>query len=48
MVSTGFRCPQALSSALTTLGTLQPWAFRHLNPVETLDSASNYYVETQV
>ena len=44
MVSTGFGCPQALSSALATLGTLQPRAFGHLNSVETLDSASNYYV----
>ena len=44
MVSTLFRDPQALSSALATLGTLQPRAFGSLNRVETLDSASNYYI----
>ena len=44
MVSTLFRDPQALSSALATLGTLQPRAFGSLNRVETLDSASNYYL----
>ena len=43
MVSTLFRDPQALSSALAALGTLQPQAFGSLNRVETLDSASNYY-----
>ena len=43
MVSTLFRDPQALSSALAALGTLQPRAFGSLNRVETLDSASNYY-----
>ena len=46
MVSMLFRDPQALSSALASLGTLQPRAFRSLNRIETLDSASNYYVET--
>ena len=46
MVSTLFRDPQAFSSALAALGTLQPQAFGSLNRVETLDSASNYYVET--
>ena len=45
MVSTLFRDPQALSSALAALGTLQPWAFGSLNRVETLDSASNYYID---
>ena len=45
MVSTLFRDPQALSSALAALGSLQPRAFGSLNRVETLDSDSNYYVE---
>ena len=45
MVSTFFRDPQALSSALTVLGTLHTQAFGFLNRIETLDSASNYYVE---
>ena len=40
-----FRNPQALSSALAALGTLQPRAFVFLNNLEPLDSASNYYVE---
>ena len=44
MVSTLFRDPQAQSSALAALGTLQPRAFGSLNRVETLDSASNYYL----
>ena len=44
MVSTLFRDPQDLSSALAVLGTLQLWAFGSLNRVETLDSASNYYI----
>ena len=44
MVSTLFRDPQALSSTLAVLGMLQPWAFGSLNHVETLDSASNYYI----
>ena len=44
MVSTLFRDPQALSSDLASLGTLQPRAFGSLNCVETLDSASNYYI----
>ena len=46
MVSTYtlFRDPQARSSALAALGTLQPRAFGSLNRVETLDSASNYYI----
>ena len=44
MVSTLFRDPQALSSDLASLGTLQPRAFESLNRVETLDSASNYYL----
>ena len=41
MVSTLFRDPQVRSSALSTL---QPRAFGSLNRVETLDSASNYYL----
>jgi hypothetical protein len=44
MISTLFIDPQALSSALAMLGTLQPRAFRSLNRVETLDSVSNCYV----
>ena len=44
MVSMLFRDPQARSSALAALGTLQPQAFGSLNRVETLDSASNYYL----
>ena len=44
MVSMLFRNPQAHSSDLTLLGTLQPWAFGSLNHVETLDSVSNYYL----
>ena len=47
MVSTLFRDPQALSSDLAALGTLQPRAFGSLNRVETLDSASNYYIESK-
>ena len=38
MVSTLFRDPQALSSALASFGMLQPWAFGSLNRVETLDA----------
>ena len=34
MVSTRFRDPQALSSALALLRTLQPWAFGSLNRVD--------------
>ena len=41
MVSTLFRDRQAQSSAL---GMPQPQAFECQNHVETLDSASNYYV----
>ena len=44
MVSTLFRGPQARSSALAALGTLQPRAFGSQNRVETLDSVSNYYI----
>ena len=46
MGSTLFRDPQARSSALATLGTLQPRAFGSLNRVETLDLVSNYYIDT--
>ena len=45
MVSTLFRDPQALSSTLALLGMLQSRAFMSLNRIETLDSASNYYIE---
>ena len=44
MRSTFFRDPQARSSALAALGTLQPRAFRSLNRVDPLDSVSNYYL----
>ena len=44
MVSTLFRDPQARSSALAALGTLQPQPFGSLNRVETLDLISNYYI----
>ena len=40
-----FSNPQALSSALTALGTLQPWAFGLLNHLVPLVLASNYYLE---
>ena len=46
MVSMLFIDPQALSSALAALGTLQPRAFGSLNHIETLDLASNYYLYT--
>ena len=48
MVSTLFRDPQARSSALAALGTLQLRAFGALNRVETLDSVSNYYLVSRV
>ena len=44
MGSTLFRDPQARSSALAALGTLQPRAFGSLNHVVPLDSVSNYYL----
>ena len=44
MGSTLFRDPQARSSALAALGTLQPRAFGSLNRVDPLDSVSNYYI----
>ena len=44
MGSTLFTDPQALSSALAALGTLQPQAFGSLNHVDPLDSVSNYYI----
>ena len=44
MGSTLFRDPQARSSALAALGSLQPRAFGSLNRVDPLDSVSNYYV----
>ena len=45
-IYTLFRDPQAQSSALAALGTLQPRAFGSLNRVHPLDSVSNYYVYT--
>ena len=45
MVSMLFRDSQALSSTLASLGMPQPQVFGSLNHVETLDSASNYYLE---
>ena len=48
MVSTLFRDPQVLSSALAALGTLEPQAFGSLNHVETLNSASNYYINIMI
>ena len=39
-----FSNPQALSSALAALGTLQPRAFGLLNRLVPLVLASNYYV----
>ena len=47
MGSTLFRNPRALSSALATLGSPQPWALGFLNSVDPLVSASNYYVGRQ-
>ena len=44
MGSARFRNPQALSSALASLGTLQPRAFGFLNRVDPLVSASNLYI----
>ena len=44
MGSTLFRDPQAQSSALAALGSLQPRAFGSLNRVDPLDSVSNYYI----
>ena len=42
-----YRNPWALSSALATLGTLQPRALGFLNRVVPLVSASNYYLVIQ-
>ena len=47
MVTTSFRNPWALSSTLTTLGTLKPWALGFLNHLVTLVLASNYYLQTK-
>ena len=44
MVSMRYRDPHTLSSTLAVLRTLQPLAFGSLNHIETLDSASNYYI----
>ena len=48
MGSTLFRDPQARSSALAALGTLQPRASGSLNHVDPLDSVSNYYVVSSI
>ena len=40
-----FRDPQARSSALAALGTLQPQALGSVNHVDPLDSVSNYYLD---
>ena len=42
--STVFRNPWAPSSALATLGTLQPSALGFLNTVDPLDTVSNCYM----
>jgi len=39
-----FRNPQALSSALAMLGSLQPRALGFLNCVDPLGLVSNYYI----
>ena len=44
MGSTLFRDPQARSSTLATLRTLQPRAFGSLNRIDPLDLVSNYYL----
>ena len=44
MGSTVFRNPRALSSALTSLGTLQPRALGFLNTVDPLDTVFNCYL----
>ena len=44
--TTVFRNLQAPSSALAALGTLQPGAFRFLNPVDSSVSLSNYYIDS--
>ena len=46
MGSTRFRNPQALSSTLASLGTLQPRAFGFLNRIDPLVSVSNYYIDS--
>ena len=43
-----FRNPQALSSVLAALRTLQPRALRFLNSLVTLVLAFNYYLHNQV
>ena len=48
MGSTRFRNPRALSSALASLGTLQPWALGFLNCIDPLVSASNYYLYSEM
>ena len=48
MGSTFFRDPQARSSALATLRTLQPRAFGSPNRIDPLDLVSNYYVHVCV
>ena len=46
MVTKRFRNPRALSSALASLGMLQPQALGFLNRLVTLVSASNLYIDT--
>ena len=41
----GLRDPQALSSALAKLRSLQPRTFRSLKTVDSLVSVTNYYVD---
>ena len=48
MGSTRFRNPRALSSALASLGTLQPRALGFLNRVDPMDSMSNLYIASQI
>ena len=48
MGSTLFRNPRALSSALTTLGSLQPRAIGFLNRVDPSDLAPNYYTNDMI
>ncbi len=46
--TTGFRYPQALSSALAALGTLQPRAFGFLNPIVPWSRSLNYIQKTMM
>ena len=44
----GSRNPRALSSALATLGSPQPWALGFLNSEDPFVSASKYYLAYSV